>query len=213
MKETALTVDTAIIGGGITGLYTCLQLWKRKGPSHRIAVFEASGRLGGRIETVEMDGFLAEYGPMRFEKRAQPLLMDLISELGLETSYFPPYMAALEPESLYTLTKEDLSSTGATTMPQLNTLELLCLGILRILKASGGDMDNPRDPRHREWWSGLDESFYHYVRTAASFQGEPLYRIGFWNVLSAVLSHTALRKIINYGTFYHSIHQNLNAAE
>jgi len=213
MRETPLKVDTAVIGGGITGLYTCLQLWKQKGPGHSMALFEASSRLGGRIETVEMDGFLAEYGPMRFEKRAQPLLMDLIHELGLETSYFPPYMAATDPESLYSLGEDDLWSRGGDSGIQLNALELLSLGILRVLQASGGDLNNPRDPRHWEWWAGLGESFYHELRTTATFRGELLRNTGFWNVLSAVLSHRALTKIINYGTFYHSIHQNPSAAE
>ncbi|MGD0237544.1 MAG: FAD-dependent oxidoreductase [Syntrophorhabdales bacterium] len=201
------------MGGGITGLYTCLQLWKQKGPDHRMALFEASSRFGGRIETVEMDGFLAEYGPMRFEKRAQPLLMGLVHELGLETSYFPPYMAATDPESLYSLGEDDLWPQGGPSGVQLNTLELLSLGILRVLQASGGNINNPRDPRHWEWWAELGESFYHELRTLTTFQGERLYNTGFWNVLSAVLSHRALTKIINYGTFYHSIHQNLSAAE
>ncbi|HVN23389.1 MAG TPA: FAD-dependent oxidoreductase [Syntrophorhabdales bacterium] len=212
-RKMTLKVDTAIIGGGITGLYTCLQLWKQKGPAHRMALFESSNRLGGRIETVEMDGFLAEYGPMRFEKRAQPLLMDLIHELNLQTSHFPPYMAATDPESLYSLEEDDQWSPGGGSGVVLNALELLTLGILRVLQASGGDLNNPRDPRHWEWWAGLGESFYHELRTAATFRGEPLYKGGFWNILSSVLSHRALTKIINCGTFYHSIHQNPSAAE
>ncbi len=212
-KEQLLSLDTAIVGGGITGLYTCLQLRKEKGPGHKLAVFEASDRFGGRIETVEMDGFLAEYGPMRFERRAQPLLMGLIADLGLDTCYFPPYMAAVDPESLYVLGEDECRSKGASSGAQLNTLQLLSLGILRVLGMSGGDADNPGDPRHREWWAGLDEDFYHQLRTVAAFRGEPLYATGFWNVLSKVLSHRALAKIINYGTFYHSIHENLSAAE
>ena len=87
MKD-SLHLDTVVIGGGITGLYTSMELHKQKDPDHRIALFEASNRFGGRIETVEMDGFLAEYGPMRFKKRAQPLLMHLIQDLQLETCYF-----------------------------------------------------------------------------------------------------------------------------
>lgn len=37
-----------------------------------------------------MGEFLAEYGPMRFEKTAQSIFMNLISELGLETNHFAP---------------------------------------------------------------------------------------------------------------------------
>lgn len=53
-----------------------------------------------------MGGFLAEYGPMRVEKMAQPLLMDLIAELGLETNHFAPYTAN-DSESLFDLTSDE----------------------------------------------------------------------------------------------------------
>ena len=203
--------DTVIVGGGITGLYTCYKLKQLKGTNHTISLFEAAGRFGGRIETVEMGGFLAEYGPMRFEKLAQPLLMELIAELGLETNFFVPYTAANDPDSLFDLTYDE--SGGKRSGSKLTTLELLKLGILRLLNASDGDMDDPNDPRHRAWWATLDEEYYSYVRNKASYNGKYLYEMGFWNALSLVLSHRAVNKIIHYGTFYHVIHFNPNAAE
>ena len=57
MNENILKLDTAIIGGGITGLYACLKLREMKGADHTIALFEMSDRFGGRIETVEMERF------------------------------------------------------------------------------------------------------------------------------------------------------------
>ncbi|WP_229395579.1 FAD-dependent oxidoreductase [Methanosarcina sp. DH1] len=206
-----ISSDTVIVGGGITGLYTCYKLKQLKGVNHTVSLFEATGRFGGRIETVEMGGFLAEYGPMRFEKLAQPLLMDLISELGLETKPFVPYTAANDPDSLFEITFDE--SGGKRSGSKLTTIELLKLGILRLLNASGGDMNNPNDPRHRAWWATLDEEYYSYVRNKASYNGKYLYEIGFWNALSLVLSHRAVNKIIHYGTFYHLIHFNPNAAE
>ncbi|HIG26500.1 MAG TPA: protoporphyrinogen oxidase [Verrucomicrobiales bacterium] len=50
----------AIIGGGITGLTTAYQFHKKKIPFH---LYESGSRLGGVIETVERDGYLAECGP------------------------------------------------------------------------------------------------------------------------------------------------------
>ena len=47
-------VDHAIIGGGIAGLYCCYHL-KDKIKNARIELFEASDRLGGRIETWRID--------------------------------------------------------------------------------------------------------------------------------------------------------------
>jgi hypothetical protein len=59
----------------------------------------------------------------------------------------------------------------------------------------------------------LDEEYYSYVRNEAAYNGKCLYQMGFWNALSLVLSHRAVSKIIHYGTFYHVIHFNPNAAE
>lgn len=52
-----------IIGGGIAGLYCCMKAT----PDTKIALFEATDRIGGRIETVQMEGFNSEYGAMRFD--------------------------------------------------------------------------------------------------------------------------------------------------
>ena len=57
------------------------------------------------------------------------------------------------------------------------------------------------------------EEYYSYVRNEAAYNGKCLYQMGFWNALSLVLSHRAVSKIIHYGTFYHVIHFNPNAAE
>ena len=200
-----------MVGGGITGLYTCYKLKQLKGIKHTVSLFEGTDRFGGRIETVEMGGFLAEYGPMRFERMAQPLLMDLIAELGLETNYFVPYTAANDPDSLFDLTFDE--SGGKRHGRKLTTLELLKLGILRLLNVSDGDMDDPDDPKHRECWATFDEEYYRYVRNMATYRGKYLHQMGFWNALSLVLSHSAVNKIIHYGTFYHVVHFNPNAAE
>ncbi len=42
--------DIAIVGGGIAGLYCCLQV----DPDKRVALFESTNRMGGRIETVSI---------------------------------------------------------------------------------------------------------------------------------------------------------------
>src|ERR1044071_4063697 len=54
-------VDVAIVGGGIAGLYSCLQLFDRysangaEEPIRTVALFEGSSRLGGRIESWRID--------------------------------------------------------------------------------------------------------------------------------------------------------------
>lgn len=69
-----------IIGGGISGLVAAFLL-KKKG--YEVTLFEKSGRVGGNIQTVEIDGFLIEYAPNSLLK--SPHLVELIRELKLET--------------------------------------------------------------------------------------------------------------------------------
>src|SRR5262245_32148797 len=59
--ETPTEVDVAVVGGGIAGLYCCLQLFERYSgagvtePLKTVALFEGSSRLGGRIESWRID--------------------------------------------------------------------------------------------------------------------------------------------------------------
>ncbi len=71
----------AIIGAGIAGLTAAHALVKR---GHHVAVFEASPRIGGVIETVCRDGYLAECGPNTLLETS-PKIGELIRELGLES--------------------------------------------------------------------------------------------------------------------------------
>ena len=67
-----------IIGGGISGL-TAAFLLKNKG--FDVSLFEKSARVGGNIQTVNIDGFKIEYAPNSLLK--SPRLVDLIKDLNL----------------------------------------------------------------------------------------------------------------------------------
>jgi len=60
-KAPSPDVDVAIVGGGVAGLYCCLQLFNRYSsagdaePLKTVALFEGSSRLGGRIESWRID--------------------------------------------------------------------------------------------------------------------------------------------------------------
>src|SRR5579864_1270015 len=68
-----------IVGGGITGLTAAYRL-KQLGA--KVVLYEASPRVGGRVQSVRSDGYLAEFGPNTLLETS-PLITSLISDLGL----------------------------------------------------------------------------------------------------------------------------------
>ncbi|QWU43959.1 protoporphyrinogen oxidase [Bacillus sp. NP247] len=74
-----------IVGGGITGLTTMYNLQKdirEKNLPIDTLLIEASGKLGGKIQTVQKDGFTIERGPDSFLARKESVAK-LVKELGL----------------------------------------------------------------------------------------------------------------------------------
>jgi len=78
--------SVAIIGGGITGLVAAFYL-KRKGLP--VTVYEASGRVGGVIQSLHQDGYLAEFGPNTILETS-PKIAQLIRDVGLESRKLDP---------------------------------------------------------------------------------------------------------------------------
>lgn len=76
-----LSGRVAIIGGGITGLAAAHRI-SRDAPGVHISLIEAEGRLGGKIATEQVDGFIIEAGPDSFLS-AKPRGVELSEELGL----------------------------------------------------------------------------------------------------------------------------------
>lgn len=78
--------DFVILGGGISGLYTCYRLLQ-KNPHYKIAVFEKNNYWGGRIKTfykkINHVDYQMEEGAGRFNDRHK-ILKSLIEELRLE---------------------------------------------------------------------------------------------------------------------------------
>jgi oxygen-dependent protoporphyrinogen oxidase len=84
LSEVGLTKRVAIVGGGIAGVTAAWQLARlaAEGADVAAVVFEASGRLGGIVETVRSGGFVIECGPDGWVTD-KPWARELAEELGL----------------------------------------------------------------------------------------------------------------------------------
>jgi oxygen-dependent protoporphyrinogen oxidase len=76
----------AVIGAGITGLTAAFYL-KRKGIP--VTVYEASGRVGGVIQSLRKEGYLAEFGPNTILETS-PKITQLVRDAGLEGRRLDP---------------------------------------------------------------------------------------------------------------------------
>ncbi len=80
MANQQIDIDIAIIGGGVSGVYSAWKL-KKQFPDQKIVVFEGSDHIGGRLLSVkppEIPYMTAELGGMRILENTQKLIVDLI---------------------------------------------------------------------------------------------------------------------------------------
>jgi len=75
------TVDTMIIGGGLSGIYAAYLLTQR---NKSFVVLEARERVGGRILCPEYQGFFSDLGPSWYWPEIHPKMAHLIQALGLK---------------------------------------------------------------------------------------------------------------------------------
>jgi oxygen-dependent protoporphyrinogen oxidase len=75
-----------VIGGGISGLSSAFYLQReaeRQGKKVQITIVDGAPVLGGKINTLQRDGFVIERGPDSFLSRKLPII-ELAKELGIE---------------------------------------------------------------------------------------------------------------------------------
>lgn len=111
--------DAIIIGAGLSGLVAAHRL---KQMGRRVLLLESGDRIGGLIQSLDVEGFLIEQGPNSL--RGTHELLDLVDELGLGEElvradprapayvYFDGQLHAV-PMSLPALIRTGLLSTGA----------------------------------------------------------------------------------------------------
>ena len=89
MPENSDRKRAIVIGGGITGLAACYRLQQEaalRNISLDVTLLEATGRVGGVIQTEHRDGFLIEHGPDAFIS-TKPAAKTLCEELGITDQF------------------------------------------------------------------------------------------------------------------------------
>lgn len=81
-------IRVAIIGGGLSGLATAVQL-EQLGLPVEVTLYEKSDRLGGVIHTETVDGFVLDHGADMFATKP-PAAMNLMRQLGVEDRLIEP---------------------------------------------------------------------------------------------------------------------------
>lgn len=218
-------LDVAIVGGGISGVYSGWRLLK-KGGRKRVTVFEASDRIGGRLLSVPAPGIgnmTAELGGMRILPAVQPRISALIKELNrlpgvqIDTYDFP----VDQPQNISYLrgTHLRLSDFGTEMQPAAGapvprrTPIPYRVGFLERGKVPGQIVINAieqicpgiTDPT-------LTEAQRSEITHQTSFDGKPLMEQGFWQVLVRVMSGEAYQLALDAGG-YQSTLTNWNAAD
>lgn len=71
----------AVIGGGITGLTAAFRLRQKGFP---VTLYESAARVGGVIQSIQQDGYLAEFGPNTILETS-PKIVSLVHDLDLDS--------------------------------------------------------------------------------------------------------------------------------
>jgi len=209
-------IDIAIVGGGVSGLYSAWTL-KKKFPEKKIVLFEGGDHIGGRLLSVtppHIPNMVAELGGMRILENGQPLVVHLIDELNkqlpvgkkIEKYDFP----VDEPQNIAYLRGVYLRLADFTTAPgkvpyRLSFLETGSSPGAIIVNAIEQIVPGITNP-------ALNEDQRRQMAKNAIFNGKPLYQQGFWNILYQVISGEAYEFSMDAGG-YDSTLCNWNAAD
>jgi monoamine oxidase len=209
-------LDFAIVGAGVSGLYTAWRLLLDN-PARTVRIFEMSERYGGRLLTWRPDGGLqAELGGMRFFEQQQ-LVWNLLPQLGFSPSDIIKFWVSGKGLRLLLrgrstpLTVENPAQRYDVPLSDqgMQAADILEHAVQQVLRTPENwaviekylDGQPPTD--RRQW----DE-----IKPYLCWRGQPLWHIGFWNLLSDLLNSETYQFICDaFG--YYSLAANWNAAE
>lgn len=198
-------LDVAVIGGGVSGAYSAWRLTESGAPRRRVALFELSDRIGGRLHSVVPDGMpnlRAEVGGMRFLS-VQTLVMGLVKKLELPYRDFPlgddhnlfylrgrrfhPSDFAKAEKIPYFLEPGEAGREPRALM--LDVMEKIAPGCLKM---------GPRE--------------FQAAKSTMRYEGRPLHEWGFWDLLERFLSVEAIH-LIRDAAGYDGVTGNINCSD
>ena len=179
--------DCAVVGGGVAGLFTA---WRLSQQGRRVALFEGSDRLGGRLLSVQLPGFTdqrAEVGGMRYTSGQRMVVAAVDRFIGAEGTRVFDYPLVFN----YLRGRHLTPGTPAASLPyDLDFQE-------RLMIDAGED---------------LLESTIRGDYEAAEAGDPALIRQGLWTYLLERRSNEGFNYILDQ-LGYHSIVWNWNAAD
>ena len=223
--------DVIVVGGGVSGLYSAWRILTgepEKGhaaPPKRVKVLELSKRTGGRLLTwrpfPDDLGLHAELGGMRFFSQ-QELVWSLIQHFVKTGQLHPPikfYVADPNGNNLTYLRQRilksaDLANPGKVpymldaTSRYASPGEIVAGIIQTLLVANRATVARLLNGRTQPTsWEDWDK-----VKPELEYGNQKLWNVGFWNLLSDLLSPEGYNFVTD-GFGYYSLTNNWNAAE
>ncbi len=202
-------LDVAIVGGGVSGVYSAWRLLKDGGGDSppKVVVFESSPRIGGRLLSPTPPGMphvRCELGGMRYES-IHKLVRGLVENVfGLATEDLP----VAEPENIAYLRGRHLRQRDLTDPDRIP----YSLGTNERGKSPGELLVDYALDQILPKATSVTAGQWREVRRKARFGSRPLYEQGFWNLLSRVLTHEGYAFAMD-GSGYDCLTSNWNGSD
>lgn len=232
-QHDGLSTDIAIVGGGVAGCYCA---WRLAAGSHKVDLFEASERLGGRLLSSDVPGtnLVAELGGMRYHT-SQTITATLVEHVfGLDWHRFLDGID--ETRFAYLRRKRVANAVAALSSEQAcqsaydigEKARQLAPGTVFKRLAANVLLSDPEIAHRYRWqvrltpddaeldltradWDEIKETLRYY-RQGSAYNGLRVRDLGFQNLIKDQLSHEYYQYLAD-ACGYYSDTQNWNAAE
>lgn len=225
MNRSNEILDYAIVGGGISGVYSGWRLLRDapSGTKPTVELFEMSDRIGGRLLTVEPPGIpdaRVELGGMRIIDPDHVWMVSLVDELGLEMRE----LAADEPQNICYIRGQKLRHyelSDASKLPYrlegavATRQALKNLPAYALREALAKTIEDVVGVKVRDWTelsTRVTPADWETLARKGKFDGAYLYDLPLRYVMEKVLGHEAL-SLAEASGGYDSVLHTWNAAD